>query len=56
MRTTTLENLEDHYDAIVAEKAYEEHLVDPVIVSHDALMKDCVLIGIKPRYSMISGF
>lgn len=33
-------SLEDQYDSIVAEKAYEEYLVDPVTVSHDELMKD----------------
>ena len=40
LKTKTLESLEDQYDSIVAEKAYEEFLVDPVTVSHDELMKD----------------
>lgn len=28
-------SLEDQYDSIVAEKAYEEYLVDPGTVRHD---------------------
>ena len=43
LKTTTLESLENSYDAIVAEKAYEEYLVDPVTVDHDDLMKELEL-------------
>lgn len=40
LRTTTLNSLEDSYDAFVAEEASEEYLLDPVTISHDKLMKD----------------
>lgn len=40
LKSTTLESLEDAYDARVGDQAYEEYLQDPVTISHDELMKD----------------
>ncbi|MEY8292179.1 DUF6290 family protein [Carnobacteriaceae bacterium 52-44] len=43
LKTTTLESLADNYDAIVAEKAYEEYLVDPITIDHEDLMRELEL-------------
>jgi len=43
LKTTTLESLEDSYDAIVAEKAYEEYLVNPITIDHEDLIRELEL-------------
>lgn len=43
LKTTTLDSLEDAYDAHVGDKAYEEYLSNPNTVTHDELIKELEL-------------